>query len=91
MQADTLIEREQRQAGAPSVSELCGLAVSGLVPMLDPKRQIFCDVYNRTEQGMRRERLSPRYTMMTLLGLHRYERSGRRSPIAGPVRLVVTN
>jgi hypothetical protein len=31
---------------------------------------------------MRRERLSPRYTMMTLLGLHRYEESGRRSPVA---------
>lgn len=50
--------------------------------MLDPERQIFCDVYNRTEKGMIRERLSPRYTMMTLLGLHRYERSGRRSPVA---------
>ena len=31
---------------------------------------------------MSRERLSPRYTMMTLLGLYRYERSGLRSPVA---------
>ncbi|MGA2005889.1 MAG: hypothetical protein ABSG70_21125, partial [Terriglobales bacterium] len=40
------------------------------------------DIYNRTVIGMVRERLSPRYTMMTLLGLHRYEQSGRRSPVA---------
>ena len=42
----------------------------------------FCDIYNRTEKGMSRERLSPRYTMMTLLGLHRYERSGRVPRVA---------
>ena len=82
MQAGTLIEREQRKAGVPGISELCDLAASGLVAMLDPEKQIFCDIYNRTEKGMRRERLSPRYSLMTLLGLHRYERSGRRSPVA---------
>src|SRR5579863_6258852 len=82
MQAGTLIEQEQRKSGAPSVSELCELAAAGLVPMLDPEKQIFCDTYNRSEKGMNRERLSPRYTMMTLLGLHRYERSGRRPPVA---------
>jgi len=60
---------------------LCDLAAGGLVAMLDPERQIFCDIYNRTEKGMSRERLSPRYTMMTLLGLHRYEGSGRLSPV----------
>jgi len=81
MQAGTLIEQEQRKAGELSVSELCDLAAAGLVAMLDPEKQIFCDTYNRTEKGMRRERLSPRYTMMTLLGLHRYEASGRRSPV----------
>ena len=82
MRPGTLIEREQRKTGARSISELCDLAAAGLVAMLDPERQIFCDVYNRTEKGMTRERLSPRYTMMTLLGLNRYERSGRHSPVA---------
>lgn len=82
MQIDTLIDREPRESGERSVPELCDLAASGLVGMLDPKRQIFCDIYNRTEKGMIREGLSPRYTMMALLGLHRYERSGRRSPVA---------
>jgi hypothetical protein len=82
MQTGTLIEQDQRKAGAPSVSELCDLAAAGLVPMLDPEKHIFCDSYSRTEKGMSREKTSPRYTMMTLLGLHRYERSARHSPIA---------
>jgi hypothetical protein len=82
MQPCTLFEREEKKAGVPGASELCDLAAAGLVEMLDPERQIFCDIYNRTETGMVRERLSPRYTMMTLLGLHRYERSGRHSPVA---------
>jgi len=82
MQSGALIEKEQRRVGARSISDLCDLAASGLVPMLDPGKNIFCDIYDRTETGMVRERLSPRYTMMTLLGLHRYEQSGRRSPVA---------
>lgn len=86
MPSSTLIEKQQQQSGAHRISELCDLAASGLVAMLAPEKQIFCDIYDRTEKGMARKRLSPRYTMMTLLGLHRYECSGRRSPIAiGPV------
>src|ERR1035441_1395869 len=86
MPSSTLIEKQQRQSGAHNTSELCDLAASGLVAMLTPEKQIFCDIYDRTEKGMVRKRLSPRYTMMTLLGLHRYERFGRRSPVAiGPV------
>jgi len=86
MQSGTLIEQEQEQkkVGPRIVSELCDLAAAGLAPMLDPKSHVFCDIYNRTANGMKRERLSPRYTMMTLLGLHRYERSGRRSSVAIP-------
>lgn len=82
MQSSALIEKEQKRVGGRSISDLCDLAASGLVPMLDLEKNIFCDIYNRTEAGMVRERLSPRYTMMTLLGLHRYEQSGRRSPVA---------
>jgi hypothetical protein len=81
MAASTLIEQNQGRVGDRSTSELCDLAATGLVAMLDPEEQIFCDIYNRTEKGMIRERLSQRYTMMTLLGLHRYELSGRRSPV----------
>jgi hypothetical protein len=82
MASGTLMGQEQTRVSGRTVSELCDLAAIGLVPMLDPERQIFCDIYNRTEKGMIRESLSPRYTMMTLLGLHRYERCGLRSPVA---------
>lgn len=81
MKADILMELEQLGSDRQSIRELCNFAAAGLVPMLDPDRQIFCDIYNRTETGMCREGLSPRYTMMTLLGLHRYEKSVGRSPI----------
>src|SRR5271166_4518425 len=79
--------QDQRMRGEPGVTELCDLAAAGLVPMLDPEKLIFCDIYNRTADGMTRERLSPRYTMMTLLGLHRYELAGKRSPVPIPAVL----
>jgi hypothetical protein len=82
MVSDAAIELEVENTGVRGVSELCDLAAGGLVAMFEPERQIFCDVYNRTETGMVRERISPRYTMMTLLGLRRYERVVGRSPIA---------
>lgn len=82
MLSETVENCEQRDVDASNISELCDMAARGLVPMLDPRAQIFCNIYNRTATGMAREELSPRYTLMTLLGLHRYEQSGRRSPIA---------
>jgi hypothetical protein len=82
MRLDKLMDPVQRDVDSRSVSELCDLATRGLVEMLDRERQIFCHVYRRTESGMVREGHSPRYTMMTLLGLQRYERAGQRSPVA---------
>jgi hypothetical protein len=82
MRLDTLMERKRRVVGGRSIPELCDLAATGLVEMLDPEKLIFCDIYNRSQKGMIRQGLSPRYTMMTLLGLDRYERSRRRSPVA---------
>ena len=82
MRVDTLIEQEQRAVGVLSILELCDLAAAGLVDMLDPEKHIFCDTFIQTENSMSRQGLSPRYTMMTLLGLHRYEQSNRRSPVA---------
>jgi hypothetical protein len=82
MQPGTLIEQEHSKPGERSVHGLCDLAASGLIAMLDPEKQTFCDIYNRTESGMVRQGLSPRYTMMTLLGLRRYELSGKPSPVA---------
>lgn len=62
-------------------AELCQMAAKGLVPMLDRKSQWFCDIYERSENGMVQIGLSPRYTMMTLLGLRRYEQAGYSSPL----------
>ncbi|MGC2639257.1 MAG: hypothetical protein WA294_18880 [Acidobacteriaceae bacterium] len=81
MHSNTLVDLEHVEAGAPSIAELCDMAALGLAPMLDPDRKIFCHIYGRTAGGMQRHGLSPRYTMMTLLGLHRYERSGHTSPV----------
>ena len=83
MQVQPVIRAERAQiTKAPTTSALCELAAAGLVRMFDPEKQIFCDAYIRTENGMRRERVSHRYTMMTLLGLARYERFGNPSGIA---------
>lgn len=82
MRSDTLVEQLEDTEEGRGIPQLCELAATGLVGMLDPKSQIFCDIYHRTEEGMVRTGQSPRYTLMTLLGLHRYEQSGRRSPVA---------
>jgi len=47
--------------------------------MLDPVKQLFCYRLNQTPQGLVREGVSHRYTVMSLLGLHRLEAGGRRS------------
>jgi len=82
MQAATQGVLERNHLNDHGVHELCDLAAEGLVQMFDSERQLFCHTYIRTKAGMSRQGLSQRYTMMTLLGLHRYEASGRRSPVA---------
>jgi hypothetical protein len=82
MQVEALFEREQGLAGLRSVPELCSLAVTGLARMYDPEQGLFCDIYARAESGMQRRGFSPRYTLMTLLGLRRLEYAGGCLPIA---------
>ena len=62
------------------VRDLNSLAVKGLMPMFDPRKQLFCWRLKLTQEGLRREGLSPRYTFMTLLGLHKGEGYGLRNP-----------
>src|SRR4051794_18589619 len=57
------------------VADLNALAADGLVDMLDPESRLFCYRYHQTGGGMVREGLSRRYTIMSLLGLYRFERS----------------
>lgn len=69
-----------------TVHQLSVLAVNGLVPMFDPEKQLFCFKLKKTQNGLVREGISRRYTMMALMGLKRLEESGAASPIAiGPV------
>ena len=72
----------QAHARQPScnVRELLSLAVRGLVPMFDKDKQLFCHRLLRTDHGLVREGLSPRYTIMTLLGLRELELAGMDSP-----------
>ena len=74
---DELVQPMQRR-----IPEVCNLAATGLVQMFDFENQLFCHRFTMTPSGMEREGLSPRYTMMTLLGLRRYELAGCRSPVA---------
>jgi len=75
------VQAPLREAQA-TIDRFVALAVRGLVPMFDPQKQLFCYSLKKTEAGMVREGLSPRYTMMTLMGLHRLEEAGGTSPIA---------
>ena len=63
------------------VRQLNTLAVKGLVPMFDSEKQLFCYKLKQTPTGLVREGISPRYTAITLMGLHRLGESGATSPI----------
>ena len=56
------------------------LSIKGLAPMFDDRSKLFCNRLVRTKNGLEREGLSPRYTLMTLMGLHRGEKFGLRNP-----------
>ncbi len=74
----TLTQKGTDQA---TVRRFVDLAVRGLSPMFDAQQQLFCYKLKKTDQGLVQEGLSPRYTMMTLMGLHRLEEAGGASPI----------
>jgi len=70
----------QTQTDRVTVSRFIELAVRGLVPMFDPQRQLFYYKLKRTDHRIVPEGISQRYTMMTLMGLHRLEQAGAVSP-----------
>lgn len=70
------------------VHEITEIAKFGLVKMFDSRSQLFCYTLRRNSQGSLVQRgISHRYTMMTLLGLHRLEQGGAISPV--PIRPVM--
>jgi hypothetical protein len=58
------------------IQELNLLAARGLIRMFDQEKQLFCHRLVRTDRGLIREGFSPRYTIMTLLGLREFELNG---------------
>jgi len=64
-----------------TVQRFVRVATRGLVPMFHEWKQLFCYSLKKTERGMVPEGLSPRYTIMTLMGLHRLEEAGGVSPV----------
>lgn len=83
-------------ADAPStarlIAQIVDLSRIGLPRMFNAERQLFCNILHRDAGGqLVQEGISHRYTMMTLLGLHRLETSGSTNPIRmGPVMDALT-
>ena len=65
-----------------SAQHLVELATKGLPAMFDQRSGLFCHRLKQTDQGLVREGISPRYTVITLLGLYRLAESGTVPPIA---------
>jgi hypothetical protein len=64
-----------------TVQRLVERAVRGLPQMFDPRTGMFCYKLKKTAGGLVQEGISPRYTAMTLMGLHRLEQRGVASPV----------
>ncbi|HXM23693.1 MAG TPA: hypothetical protein VN948_20720 [Terriglobales bacterium] len=77
MLSATLANKDNSTTATASIAGLRDLAVQGLVQMLDPQSQLFCYKLRKSACGLEREGISHRYTMMTLLGLHRLEATGQ--------------
>lgn len=60
---------------------LTAFAARGLVSMFDPERQMFCHRLRQIEGRLVTEGISQRYTVMTLLGLYRFEAAGGEAAI----------
>src|ERR1039458_9324970 len=66
---------------APQTSHLLALAIRGIESMYDPEKGLFCHRLRKTSEGLVREGISHRYTIMTLLGLLRAHSAGLRPPV----------
>ena len=64
------------------LEHLIEAAMTGLLQMFDHRSRLFCFRLKRTERGLVQQGISRRYTIITLLGLHRLEESGTPSLIA---------
>jgi hypothetical protein len=66
---------------AVELRRLNSIAFAGLMRMFNPEVGLFCHRMTRTGSGFSPEGISPRYTIIALLGLHRLEAAGYQSPL----------
>jgi hypothetical protein len=64
-----------------NVRHLVEVALRGLPQMIDRSAGIFCYAMKKVDGKLVQEGLSPRYTAMTLMGLHRLQQKGMSSPM----------
>jgi len=81
MMENAVPQTEVRPSGV-DIDELVELAAAGLVPMFNAHEGLFCCRVKRTSRGLEQEGVSRRYTMISLLGLHRLEAAGFSCPLA---------
>jgi hypothetical protein len=73
---------QTRSAREKLVRNLCEFAVKGLIPMFDRDKKVFCYRARKTKEGIVCDGESFRYTIITLLGLKRYEQYFGSTPIS---------
>jgi hypothetical protein len=81
LNTDTITRSGQGHVTHVDLRELISLAARGLVEMFDAERRLFCFRLKPSQGRFIREGLSSRYTIISLLGLHRLESAGVQSPI----------
>ncbi len=72
---------ERLSAREVSNRDLCSFAAAGLPTMFDEAQGLFCFRVRQAGTTLTREGISHRYTMMTLLGIHRQMQRGDSVPI----------
>lgn len=72
-------EKEERDQESTK-RQLIDLSIRSLESMYDAESQLFCYRLKLTDQGLLKEGLSIRYTIITLLGLSRLDQMGIKSP-----------
>jgi hypothetical protein len=70
------VRLQQAQNAQSAAQHFVQLAMRGLPQMLDERAGMFCYKLKKTGASTTPEGLSPRYTAMTVMGLHRLEQSG---------------
>ena len=73
----TIAAPEQTLGEVHALRELLALSTRGLAQMVDPATGLFCHRLVATKNRLQREGISPRYTAMTLLGLHQMQAAGQ--------------